>query len=104
MPTLIQLRKQIDILDDRIVDLLNRRTRLAQKIGGLKAHHGEKVYNPNRENELLKRLCLNQKGPLRDQELKNIYQQILQISRWHQKRMFEEGMSPSLKKYPPSRR
>ena len=88
MPSLPQLRKQIDLLDNQIVALLNHRLKLAEKIGGLKLHNGDKVYNPSRERELLSRLCGRLRGPLLESELRIIYQRILQASRAHQKRVF----------------
>lgn len=90
MLNLLQLRKRIDRLDDHIIVLLNRRLRLAEKIGGLKARNGERVYNPERERKLLTRLCTNQKGPLKDAELRAIYRQIFQASRDHQARVLKK--------------
>ncbi len=91
MPNLPQLRKQVDLLDNQIVALLNHRLKLAEKIGGVKLHNGDKVYNPSRERELLSRLCGRLKGPLIEKELRAIYQRILQASRAHQKRMFQKS-------------
>lgn len=88
MPSLPQLRKEIDRLDDRLVALLNRRLKLAERIGGLKALNGDRVYNPARERELLARLGARLRGPLIESELKSIYQRILKASRAHQQRMF----------------
>ncbi len=90
MKNLLQLRKQIDQLDDRLVKLLNRRLRLAEKIGDFKAHHRNSVYNRYREHTLLKRLCTHQQGSLTAKELHAIYQCILQASRNHQKRVFQQ--------------
>lgn len=88
MLSLLRLRKRIDRLDDHIVILLNQRIRLAERIGNLKALNGEKVYNGQREREVLARLDKNQKGPLNQLELHLIYKLILRISREHQKQLF----------------
>jgi len=87
MPSLLQLRKQIDRLDDRIVALLNQRLQLARKVGLIKARNGNKIYDPKREKEVLSRLLSTQKGPLNQSELCLIYQNILKISRKHQKQI-----------------
>ena len=90
MPSLSQLRKQIDRLDDQIVALLNRRLGLAEQIGGLKLLNGDKVYNQQREKQLLTRLCEKQDGLLTSLEIRSIYRQILFASRAHQKRVFRQ--------------
>ena len=82
-----QLRTHIERLDDRIVGLLNRRLELAQQIGDLKMQNGDKVYNRQRERQLLARLSARLAGPLTNQELRSIYQRILKASRDHQKRV-----------------
>lgn len=91
MPSLSQLRKQIDRLDERIVMLLNRRFRLAEQIGGLKLRNGDKVYQHRREREILDRLSTQQDGPLTGPEVRAIYRRILLTSRAHQKRIFQQS-------------
>ncbi len=59
---LIQLRKQIDLLDDELLKLLNQRAGLAQQIGHLK--EDGKVLRPEREAQVLKRLQGSNSGPL----------------------------------------
>ena len=88
--SLPHLRKQIDRLDNRIVALLNRRLSLAEKIGGLKALNGHKVYDRHREKEVLERLS-RKKGTLTHAQLKLIYQSILRISRDHQRKVFNKN-------------
>ncbi len=86
-PNLQQLRKRIDLLDNQIVSLLNRRLRLAQQVGNLKIQNGGRIYDPQREQQLLRQLCSTQKGPMPSNELRFIYQRILKASRNHQKRV-----------------
>jgi chorismate mutase len=85
--SLPKLRKQIDRLDDQIVDLLNRRLRLAEKIGTLKAVNGHKVYDRSREKQVLERIC-RKKGILTSRQLQLIYQTVLRASREHQRKLF----------------
>jgi monofunctional chorismate mutase len=86
-----KLRKQIDRLDDQIVLLLNRRMKLAESVGALKANNGHKVYDRAREQELLSRLCESLDGPLADRELCEIYKKILKVSREHQKKILKNS-------------
>ncbi len=96
--SLSHLRKQIDRLDDRIVALLNRRLRWAEKIGNLKARRGDKVYHPQREQKLLARLSIRRTGLLTRTELRSIYQCILRASRAHQKRVLQQAQKQNRKR------
>ncbi|MGQ9825592.1 MAG: prephenate dehydratase domain-containing protein, partial [Desulfotomaculales bacterium] len=49
-----QVREEIDRLDEQIVRLLGRRTRLAKKIGGLK--QGARIRDRKREEEIIRRV------------------------------------------------
>ena len=64
MDKLGKLRQDIDRLDDRIVDLINRRYRLAEKVGKWKQGKGLKIYVPEREKALLDRLEKANPGPM----------------------------------------
>jgi len=88
MQKLRKFRKEIDQLDDRIVQLLNRRMKLAERVGSLKALTGHRVYDRTREKQILQRLCDVQKGPLKEKDLRSIYKKILQVSRQHQRKFF----------------
>jgi chorismate mutase / prephenate dehydratase len=85
--SLPKLRKQIDQIDDQIVGLLNRRLRLAEKIGTLKAVNGHKVYDRSREKQVLERIC-KKKGVLTQRQLQLIYQSVLRASREQQRKLF----------------
>jgi chorismate mutase len=50
------LRKDIDKIDDKIVDLLNMRAEIVVKIGNIKKKMGLDVLHPLREEEILKRV------------------------------------------------
>ncbi|WP_113907065.1 bifunctional chorismate mutase/prephenate dehydrogenase [Aliidiomarina celeris] len=55
MPSLNELRKQIDNLDSELVDLLARRLALTQQVGTIKQGTGAPIYMPEREAELLEK-------------------------------------------------
>lgn len=48
-----QLRRQIDDLDNQIMDLLSRRMRICREIGQYKKEHNMTVLQPSRYNEIL---------------------------------------------------
>jgi chorismate mutase/prephenate dehydratase len=81
LQTLKRRRKQIDLIDQKLLSLLNHRLSIALKIGKIKRERREKIYNPKRENEILERLNLLNRGPLRREDLKKIFKKIMIVCR-----------------------
>ena len=57
------LRKKINGIDERVVNLLNERAKTSREIGEIKVKNKKGIYSPAREKEVLKRieqLTLNQ--------------------------------------------
>ena len=75
------LRTAIDGIDDRILELLNKRMSLAQQVGRLKQESGGAVYRPEREREILERLKTMNRGPLTDSAIDAIFKEIFSVSR-----------------------
>ena len=67
------LRKQIDAIDDQILELINRRLLCARAIGRMKQHTGAAVVDSRREAEIFQRLTSLNKGPLRTGGLYRIF-------------------------------
>ncbi len=63
-------RKELDLIDHKLSTLLNQRFRIALEIG-------KKIYDPRREEEILKRLKLKNRGPLKEEDLIKIFTTIL---------------------------
>ncbi|MFH1759465.1 MAG: chorismate mutase, partial [bacterium] len=55
-------RKQIDGFNSKLCSLLNRRAKIAIKIGFIKKGLGLEIYAPKREKQILKNLNLYNKG------------------------------------------
>jgi chorismate mutase / prephenate dehydratase len=82
------LRSQIDKLDHQILKLVNERAGVAAEIGKLKNDHGEEIFSPAREEEVLQNvLNLNEKhkGPLDAGTVRAIFREIMSGSRALQK-------------------
>lgn len=75
--TLLEHRRAIDRLDQRIVALLNERTRHALQIGALKLKQGDEIYAPHRERSVLNRIVRLNKGPLSAEGVRAIYREIM---------------------------
>jgi len=74
---ILEHRKEIDSLDQKIVQLLNERTTHVLEIGSIKKKAGEEIYAPHREVAVLRRLCRRNKGPITNDSLKAIYREIM---------------------------
>jgi chorismate mutase len=74
-------RRKIDGIDDKLVELLNRRARLAIEIGECKRRNGLSAVSPAREREILRRACQASAGPLDPKALTRLFRAILSESR-----------------------
>lgn len=74
-------RNEIDQIDAEIVNLINRRARVAQKIGILKAKAGLPIVDLEREEAILRNACADQRGILEKESIARIFKRIIQESR-----------------------
>ncbi|HSN20300.1 MAG TPA: prephenate dehydratase [Usitatibacter sp.] len=69
-----RLREEIDRLDDRILEALNERARLARRIGTLKVGQ---AYRPEREAQVLRRIKERNPGPLSAETAALLFREIM---------------------------
>jgi len=74
-----KLRTEIDALDGELVALLQRRARLAQRIGALKG--GASAYRPEREAEVLRRVAAQDANPLPAAALTRVFREVISACR-----------------------
>ncbi|MBI3247897.1 MAG: prephenate dehydratase [Deltaproteobacteria bacterium] len=79
--SLSSLREQIDRIDAQVVTLLNRRARLAMRIGQLKSRDRASAYVPSRERQVLAQVLALNTGPLSNEALRAIYREIVSAAR-----------------------
>jgi chorismate mutase/prephenate dehydratase len=75
-----ELRRKIDELDDKLVDLLNERARIVIEVGNIKKAEKLDFHSPSREREILERLAARNTGPFPQNTLKAVYHEILSSS------------------------
>lgn len=75
------VRREIDAIDEEILELLNRRARVSRRVGRIKAGGSGQVFKPGREEKLLEKLARLNQGPLPDEHLRAIYREIISSSR-----------------------
>ena len=76
-----KMREKINLLDQKLLTLLNQRLRIALEIGKIKKEMGKKIYDPKREKEVLERLKRKNKGSLKEEDLKKIFTTIMKVCR-----------------------
>ncbi|MFA6618570.1 MAG: chorismate mutase [Candidatus Neomarinimicrobiota bacterium] len=81
-----KLRKKIDSIDEKIVKLLDERMGLAFEIGKIKKEKARGVFDASREDEVFSKLKAISKECISDDEVKELYEHIISISREHGKR------------------
>jgi chorismate mutase len=70
-------RSQIDVLDQRLLDLLNERTAVVEHIGRIKQERHLAVYEPKREDQVYANILAHNRGPLTPEAVKRIFERII---------------------------
>jgi chorismate mutase len=87
-----ECREQIDEVDVRILDLLNERTRIVERIGQIKKDANFPIYEPKREDQVFANVTTHNRGPLPDESVRRVFERIIDEMRRVQKiRMEKEG-------------
>ncbi len=92
---LLPLRDQIDAIDAQLLDLLNRRGRIAQQVGHVKAKTDAPVFRPERESQVLRGVAERNPGPLASADLQTIFREIMSACRALERRVTVAYLGPS---------
>ncbi len=79
--SLDEIRKDIDALDDKLVEILNRRVELAQEVGQVKGTGGQPFFTPERERQIYEKLERTNPGPLKPRQLAAVFREIISAAR-----------------------
>ncbi|MGH2476429.1 MAG: chorismate mutase [Candidatus Limnocylindrales bacterium] len=87
-----RLRRRIDVLDRRIVALLNERAALAREAGRAKAATGRAaIRDADREREILLRVSMANEGPFPQADLLALYRRLFAATRELERRDRDAG-------------
>jgi chorismate mutase len=75
------LRRSIDEVDSRLLELIHERVRLVLEVGVYKSKHGLAIYDPERERRLLERLTALARPPLEPDTVRRIFERLIDESR-----------------------
>jgi chorismate mutase-like protein len=92
--TIEHWRTEIDEIDRELLRLLNRRARLAMKVGALKQNAGLPCCDTERERDVLTRLQQANGGPLDSRAIGKLFRRIIRESRNLETRMLTDREQP----------
>jgi len=76
-PSLDELRRRLDAVDDRIHDLIVERAGVVESIGALKQSTGQPPFRPGRVAAILRRVAARHRGPFPRQSLVRLWCELL---------------------------
>jgi chorismate mutase/prephenate dehydratase len=79
--TLSDLRADIDAVDDKLLDLISRRARIAKQIGEMKNRGARSVLDVAREKTVVRRVRDANPGPLADEAVEAIFREVISACR-----------------------
>ena len=88
---LVDCRVRVDVLDRRILELINERARIVEELGRLKRQLHLPIYEPRREDEVYANVTSHNGGPLSSEAVRRVFERIIDEMRQVQReRMGEE--------------
>jgi len=72
-----KLRRKIDALDSKIIELFNERANVVKEIGAIKNRKNAQIYAPDREKQVFEKVSAKNRGPLSDKCLFAIYRELM---------------------------
>ena len=72
-----ELRSRVDEVDRELIRILNERARIVQEIVAIKAEAGKPLFDPKREEEILRKVAEENEGPIYDSSMREIFELIL---------------------------
>lgn len=74
---LAELRRRIDQLDAKLIQILNERAEVVAKVGEYKRANGIPIYAPHRDVEVIERALKMSRGPLPARTIEAIYRELM---------------------------
>ena len=74
-------RSKIDAIDEKLIELFNRRAEFAIEIGKIKLLKDIPVHNPERENRIYAHVIESNQGPLSDMAIRRLFERIIDETR-----------------------
>jgi chorismate mutase len=72
-----ELRNRVDQVDRELIRSLNERARIVQEMLAIKTEAGKPLFDPRREEEILRKIAEENEGPIYDSSIREIFEVIL---------------------------
>jgi chorismate mutase len=72
-----ELRERVDQVDRELIRALNERAAIVQELAQIKHEAGVAIFDPKREEEILRRVTEINEGPIYDSSMREIFELIL---------------------------
>jgi len=95
-----QLRNEVEALNLKILELINKRGQLVQKIGKIKETQGVNRYDPVREREMLNLIKEHHDGPFETSTIEHLFKEIFKAALELQEDDHRKALLVSRKKKP----
>lgn len=82
---LLECRKVIDKIDIMLLELLNERTKIVERIGEIKRFIHAPIYEPKREDQVIANVMEHNHGPLPADAVRRVFERIMDEMRTLQK-------------------
>ena len=90
--TIEDWRERIDEIDRKLVELLNERTRCAIEIAKIKRTGNLRVFDPERERQVIRSVQGQNSGPLDDEGLRRLFERVIDECRRLEHRLSGKGV------------
>lgn len=85
-----ELRNEINSVDERLVELFEKRMALSGKIAEYKKENGIPVFDEKREKEIIEKLSAQSDGQMQEYVVA-LYEKIFELSRSYQEKLVNTG-------------
>ena len=83
-------RDKIDVVDRKLLELLNERARCVLALSPLKKRAGIPIYEPKREQAVLENIAAHNGGPLSPDAVRRIFERVIDEMRSIQRTSMED--------------
>lgn len=81
MEKLLELRDKLDVIDEQIVDLYEKRMAICEEVGNIKIEAGRKIFDKQREKEKLATVTANATDDFNKKGIAELFEQLMSMSR-----------------------
>lgn len=93
-PDLLKIRKELDEIDAKIIQLFDERMELCRDVAEFKIATGKPVFDKEREKQKIEAVCRMAETDFGKQAVKELFTQIMAISRRYQYQLLEQNGRP----------